>query len=83
MALTVPRVDKELRPLIQELTRAGYEVVRTPGKGGHLIVQTTDGRRLYALPSTPGRGRALQNLRAALKRKGLLDADDPRAGEAH
>ena len=68
----MPRVDRELRPLIKEIKAAGYEVVRTPGKGGHLIVQTKDGRRLYALPSTPGRGRALQNLRAALKRQGII-----------
>lgn len=73
----MPRVDKNLRPLIAEIEAAGYSVVRTPGKGGHLIVQTEDGRRLYALPSTPGRGRAMQNLRAALKRKGLLDGANP------
>lgn len=77
----MPKVDKELQPLVRELEQAGYQVVRAPGKGAHLIVQNEEGRRVYSLPSTPGRGRALQNLRAALKRKGLLDVS-PDAREA-
>jgi len=76
----MPRVDNELRPLVKELEANGYQVVKSSGKGGHLIVQTEDGRRLYSLPSTPGRGRGLQNLRAALKRKGLIGRD-PQPGE--
>lgn len=73
----MPRVDKELQPLVRELEQAGYDVVRTAARGGHLVVQTKEGKKLYSLPTTPGRGRALQNLRASLKRKGLLDGSQP------
>ena len=68
----MPKVDKELRPIVRELIDAGYEVERAPGKGAHYIVRTKAGQRVFSLPSTPGRGRAIQNLRAALKRQGLL-----------
>lgn len=68
----MPKVDKELRPIVKELQDAGYQVERAPGKGAHYIVKNNLGQRVFSLPSTPGRGRAIQNLRAALKRQGLL-----------
>lgn len=68
----MPKVDKEIRPIVRELVDAGYTVERAPGKGAHFIVRDSKGVKRFSLPSTPGRGRAIQNLRAALKRQGLL-----------
>ena len=49
-------------------TEIGFE----QSKGGHLIVRNAEGNRVYALPSTPGRGRWKQNLLTELRRKGIL-----------
>jgi hypothetical protein len=68
--------NAELKQIIRDLGREGYVVSRT--KSGHYSVCARDGRRLYALPSTPGRGRGMNNLRAALKRKGLLNGASQR-----
>jgi hypothetical protein len=61
---------KDLRDLIRELEAAGWHVERT--NKGHYGVSNKEGKLVYSLPGTPGRGRALQNLRAALRRKGIL-----------
>jgi hypothetical protein len=62
---------KELNALIREITQAGYAVERT--RSGHYAVRGPNGNRVYSLPSTPGRGRALANLRRALIRQGVLE----------
>jgi len=61
---------KEIKQIIREINAAGYEVLRS--KGGHYKVMTQQGHLVFSLPSTPGRGRALNNLRASLVRKGVL-----------
>lgn len=63
-------MNKELKTIIKEITDEGYEVMRT--KGGHYAVRSARGNLIYSLPSTPGRGRAISNLRASLIRIGVL-----------
>lgn len=62
-------MHKDLRPIVKQLRRNGYTVEQG---GKHLIVFDQNGKRRYALPSTPGGGRWKQNLMADLKREGLL-----------
>lgn len=63
-------MNKELREIVKQLEAKGYSV-RQEG-GGHLIVRNAEGNRVWALPSTPGRGRWKQNLLHDLRRKGIL-----------
>jgi predicted RNA binding protein YcfA (HicA-like mRNA interferase family) len=63
-------MHKEVREIVRQLEAKGYTV--ESGKGGHLIVRNADGKRVYALPSTPGRGRWKQNLLGDLRRRGIL-----------
>jgi len=65
--------NKEVRDLVRELTDRGYHVVMS--KSSHFKVMDTDGRFIVSLPNSPGRGRAMANARALLKRKGLLGAE--------
>lgn len=71
----MPTANKEIRNIIREINDAGYEVTRS--KGGHYKVVSAQGHLVFALPSTPGRGRALNNLRATLIRKGVLSRTRP------
>lgn len=63
-------MNKEVREIVKQIQAKGYTV--EPSKGGHLIVRNADGNRVFALPSTPGRGRWKQNLITELRRKGIL-----------
>jgi predicted RNA binding protein YcfA (HicA-like mRNA interferase family) len=71
VTLMAGAVNKEIKELVKELTRNGYQVVLS--KSSHYKVLTEDGQFVVSMPLTPGRGRAMANLRALLKRKGLLE----------
>lgn len=63
---------KELRELIREIQASGEYVV-TRERGGHYKVRrASDAATLVTLPSTPGGKRWLANVRAELRRKGIL-----------
>jgi predicted RNA binding protein YcfA (HicA-like mRNA interferase family) len=62
---------KEIRELIREIEANGFTVVG-PGKGGHFKVKNAQGGTVYTLPGTPSGGRWKQNLRADLRRRGIL-----------
>ena len=63
-------MSKELRQIVKELVSNGYTVVQ--GRT-HYLVKGADGRgTLASLPTSPNRGRWEKNLRAELKRRGLL-----------
>lgn len=64
-------MKKELRDLIREIEAKGFTVVRENGR--YYKVRNREGGLVYALPATPGRGRWMQNLRAELKRREILD----------
>lgn len=63
-------MNKELKEIVKQIEAKGYTVEKS--KGGHLIVRNTEGKRVYALPSTPGQGRWRQNLLAELRRREIL-----------
>ena len=60
---------KEIREMVRRIESAGYTVEH--GRK-HLKVRGADGKTVAHLPTTPGRGRWKQNLRAELRRKGIL-----------
>jgi hypothetical protein len=62
-------VHKDLRELVREIEGMGFRVHR--GNGNHMKVYDADGKYVYSLPTTPGRGRWKQNLLAELKRRGI------------
>lgn len=62
-------MHKELRALVKELESRNFSVER---KGNHFKIRSEDGKTLFALPSTPGRGRWKQNLISELKRRDIL-----------
>lgn len=64
-------MKKELRDLIREIEARGYTVARDTGR--YYKVRNGDGGVVFALPATPGRGRWMANLRAELRRKGVLE----------
>ena len=65
-------MHKDLRPIVKELRKRGYTVEVEKGQQ-HLTVRDAAGNNLHSLPSTPGGGRWLQNLRSELRRKGLIE----------
>jgi hypothetical protein len=62
-------LHKEIRSLVRDIEDLGYEVSRDNGK--HVKVLTGDGKYVYSLPSTPGRGRWKQNLLSELRKRGV------------
>lgn len=64
-------MPKELRQLVKLIEANGYTVERDTGR--YYKVRNSDGALVYALPATPGRGRWMKNLRAELRRRGILD----------
>lgn len=62
--------SKDLRPLVKQLKKAGYTVA--PTKGGHYGVYAPDGALLQVFAASASDHRALKNLRADLKRKGMI-----------
>jgi hypothetical protein len=65
-------LHRDVRQVARRLERNGY-VVGKQRRGGHYPVFDRHGHRVASLPSTPGRGRALANLIAHLRRDGLLN----------
>jgi predicted RNA binding protein YcfA (HicA-like mRNA interferase family) len=63
-------LHKEIRSLVREIEDLGFVVNRD--KGNHTKVFTPDGRFVYSLPTTPGRGRWKQNLISELRKRGVL-----------
>lgn len=59
--------DKEIKKLIKDLRKQGFEVSET---GPHHKVYK-DGRRIAVLPKTPSDGRARKNILAELRRHGF------------
>lgn len=70
-------VHKEIRDLVKEIEGLGFRVLRDNGK--HHKVLTPDGKFVYSLPSTPGRGRWRQNLVAELRKRGVRAGVSSRA----
>jgi hypothetical protein len=63
-------IHREVRDIVKKLEGLGLTVTR--GNGSHLKVYSADGKYIYSLPSTPGRGRWKQNLVSALKARGII-----------
>ncbi len=63
--MSKPRMTKYVRELEPELTRCGYELVRS--QGGHFIFERSDGV-VITVPGTPSDVRAFDNDVARLKR---------------
>lgn len=63
-------IHKEIRGLVREIESMGFTVLRDNGK--HQKVLTADGKYVYSLPNTPGRGRWKQNLIAELRKRGVV-----------
>lgn len=69
-------MHKDVRNLIKEIEANGYAVsygARAQGRG-HAKVISTSGGVVASIPISPGRGRWEANLRAELRRKGILPA---------
>lgn len=64
-------MDKEIKRIVRDLERSGFECEQTARS--HIKVRR-EGRTRAVLPLTPGRGRAIANLRRTLIREGLLPA---------
>ena len=67
-------MHKDVRKLIRDIEANGYTVTygaRSQGRG-HAKVLSTSGGVIASIPITPGRGRWEANLRAELRRKGIL-----------
>lgn len=62
-------VHTEIRKLVKDIQKLGYTVVRD--NGGHQKVVTPDGKFVYSLPNSPGRGRWRMNLISELKKRGV------------
>jgi hypothetical protein len=68
------KVHKDVRKLIREVEANGFTVsygARSQGRG-HAKVLSSTGGVLASIPISPGRGRCEANLRAELRRKGIL-----------
>ena len=66
-------MHKDLRPIVKELRKRGYTVA--PTRGGHYGIyssEETGGALLHVMVGTPHGQRWQKNLRADLRRKGLL-----------
>lgn len=63
-------MHKEVKEIVKLIEANGYTV--EPSKGGHLLVLNAEGKRVWALPSTPGKGRWKQNLLSDLRRREIL-----------
>lgn len=61
---------KETKKVIKELKKQDYHVEL--GKAGHYKVWNPAGRLVTTMPSSPGRGRGLQNRIADLRRAGFI-----------
>lgn len=59
---------RDVQQLVRALVRAGWNPVYT--KNGHYKAYPPDGGQFVVFSSTPRSGRALDNIRAALKRSG-------------
>lgn len=67
-------MHKDVRKLIREIEENGFTVTygaRAQGRGQAKVVSPSGGV-LASIPITPGRGRWEANLRAELRRKGIL-----------
>ena len=62
-------LHKEIRSLVREIENAGFTVTRANGR--HVKVYNAEGKFIYSLPSSPGRGRWKQNLVSELRRRGI------------
>lgn len=61
---------REVRDLIKELGKLGYDVEPT-GDNGHWKVMR-DGEYMHTLPNSPGDSRTMRNVRQSLRRRGIL-----------
>jgi predicted RNA binding protein YcfA (HicA-like mRNA interferase family) len=64
-------VHKDLRPLVKQLKKNGYTVAQT--RGNHYGVYAPDGKLLQVIAGTTSDHRSMKNLKADLRRKGMID----------
>lgn len=65
-------MHKQVRKLVREIEANGFTVAKA-GRGGHAKVYNSEGGTVAVLPISPQRrGRWEQNLRAELRRRGVL-----------
>lgn len=64
-------IHKDLRPLVKELRKRGYTIAQT--RGNHYGVYAASGTLLQVFAATASDHRAIKNLRADLRRKGMID----------
>lgn len=62
-------MKKEIKVLIKDLTRQGFEV-RLTRRGHHMV--SKDGGAITTFPGTPSDWRSLRNSLAALRRAGFI-----------
>jgi chemotaxis response regulator CheB len=62
---------KEIREIVVKLREQGWRVP-PPMRGGHLKCYAPDGETIVTIPASPGGGRAMQNIKAELKRAGAV-----------
>ncbi|MBD7982739.1 hypothetical protein H9623_17855 [Oerskovia sp. Sa1BUA8] len=62
-------MDKDLRKVLQAITKAGYVVVIN--RKGHPEIYTRDGEKVTTFSGTPSDFRSLRNALAPLKRRGF------------
>jgi hypothetical protein len=64
-------MSKEMKRTVEELVGNGYTVIQ--GRT-HLLIRAKNAKgNVGSLPLSPGRGRWEKNLRAELRRRGLLN----------
>jgi predicted RNA binding protein YcfA (HicA-like mRNA interferase family) len=64
-------MHKEVREIVKLIEANGYTV--EPSGAGHFIIRNAAGKRVWALPGTPGRGRWKQNLLSDLRKRGIIE----------
>jgi len=62
-------MNKDIRQLVKRAKRDGWDVAET--RRGHVSFRSPDGAYTYVTSGTPSDQRALNNLRAGLRRAGL------------
>jgi hypothetical protein len=64
-------LHKDLRPLVKQLKKRGITVA--PTKNGHYGVYAQDGTLVQVIAGSTSDRRSMANLKADLRRKGMID----------